>query len=185
MNEDYNELHDRNTGHRLRRRIMEAERMRSVIYYYSLEGNTENIVNRIVEGTQRDVCRLVAHRAYPKNGLKYFFGGMDVVLKRTPKLEPLSKRPESYDLIVLATPVWASSYVPAFRSFLKEHNLSGKKIILVATTSGGDASKCFEAMKASLGESDIVGEFTVKSPVADNAKEANDVVEKIRKRLSE
>jgi len=185
MNKDYNELHDRNTKRRLRHKTMEAERMRSVIYYYSLDGNTENIVNRIVEGTQRDVCRLVAQRTYPKNGLKYFFGGMDVVLKRTPKLEPLTQRPESYDLIVLATPVWASSYTPAIRSFLKEHNLSGKKIILIATTSGGDASKCFEAMKASLGESEVVGEFTVKSPVADNQKEANAVVEKIRKRLNE
>lgn len=165
--------------------IMEAQRMRSVIFYYSLEGNTENIVNRIVEGTQRDVCRLVAHRSYPKNGLKYFFGGMDVVLKRTPRLEPLTRRPESYDLIVLATPVWGGSYAPAIRSFLKEHNLSGKKIILVATTAGGDASKCFKAMKASLGESEIVGEFTVKSPVADNEKEANAVVEKIRKRLND
>ena len=159
--------------------------MRSAIYYYSLEGNTQKIVEQITEGTQRDVCRLVAHRTYPKNGLKYFFGGMDVVLKRTPKLEPLTMRPETYDLIVLATPVWADSYAPAIRSFLKEHNLSGKKIILIALTSGGDASKCFKAMKASLGESEIVGEFTVKSPVAGHAKAADAVVEKIRKRLGE
>lgn len=185
MKYDYNELHDRNTRCRLRRMIMEAKRMRSAIYYYSLEGNTQMIAEQIAEGTQRDVCRLVAERSYPKNGLKYFFGGMDVVLKRTPKLEPLTKRPETFDLIVLATPVWADSYAPAIRSFLKEHNLSGKKIILVATTSGGDAGKCFKAMKASLGESEVVGEYTVKSPVAENEKEANAVVEKIRKRLNE
>ncbi len=159
--------------------------MKSVIYYYSLDGNTQKIVEKIAAGTQWDVCRLVPHRTYPKNGLKYFFGGMDATLKRTPKLEPLTKRPESCDLIVLATPVWASSYAPAIRSLLKEHNLSGKKIILVATASGGDASKCFLAMKASLGESEIVGEFSVKSPVADNEAAANAVAEKIRKLISD
>jgi flavodoxin len=163
---------------------MEAERMKSVIYYYSLEGNTQSIAKRIAEGTKRDICRLVSKKSYPKNGLKYFFGGMDVTLKRCPKIEPLTKNPESYDLIVLATPVWASSFTPAIRSFLKDHNLSGKKIILVATTSGGDAGKCFTAMRAALGESEIVGEYTVKSPVADHEQAASAVVEKIRKQLN-
>lgn len=158
--------------------------MKSVIYYYSMEGNTQSIAERIAEGTTMDVCRLVSQKSYPKNGLKYFFGGMDVVFKRSPKLESLTKRPEGYDFIVLATPVWASSFTPAIRSFLKDHNLSGKKIILVATSSGGDADKCFKAMKASLGESEVVGEFVVKSPIAEHEQAAGTVVEKIRKRMS-
>lgn len=157
--------------------------MKAVIYYYSLEGNTLGIAERIAEGTSMDMCRLVPQKAYPTNGFKHFVGGMDVIFKRTPKLEPLSKRPEGYDLIVLATPVWASSFSPAIRSFLGDHNLSGKKIILVATSSGGNAGKCFKAMKESLGESEIMGEFVVKSPVADNEKAADAIVDSIRKRM--
>lgn len=56
---------------------------------------------------------------------------------------------------------------------------------LVATTSGGDAGKCFAAMRAALGESEVVGEFTVKTPVAANEAAAGAVVEEIRKRLNE
>ena len=67
-----------------------------------------------------------------------------VVLKKTPKLEPLNKRPESYDLVVLATPVWGGSYVPAIRSFLTEYNLSGKNVILVATAAGDNAMRDVE-----------------------------------------
>lgn len=155
--------------------------MRAVIYYYSLEGNTLSIAERIAEGTSMDVCRLVPQKAYPTNGLKHLIGGMDVIFKKCPKLNALTKRPEVYDLIILATPVWASSYTPAIRSFLVDHNLSNKKIILVATSAGGDAGKCFKAMKESLGESEIVGEFVIKSPVADNEKSANATVDAIRK----
>lgn len=87
---------------------------------------------------------LVVRRKYPKSGLKFLFVGMDVVLKKTPKLEPLNKRPESYDLVVLATPVWGGSYVPAIRSFLTEYNLSGKNVILVATAAGDNAMRDVE-----------------------------------------
>ncbi|NLT12543.1 MAG: flavodoxin [Clostridiaceae bacterium] len=157
--------------------------MKAVIYYYSLEDNTKRIAERIAEGTSMEVCRLIPQKTYPTNGLKFLFGGMDVIFKKTPKLESLSNRPEGYDFIVLATPVWASSFTPAIRSFLGDHNLSGKKIILVATSGGGDASKCFKAMREALGESEIVGEFVIKSPVADNENAADAVVDSIRKCL--
>lgn len=159
--------------------------MKSTVYYFSQDGNTKNIAERVAKGTSIDVCRLVSLKKYPQNGFRFFLGGMDATLKRCPKLEPLTMNPEGYDTIILATPVWASTFVPAIRSFLKNHNLSGRKIVLLATSSGGDADKCFKALRAMLGESQILGEFCVKSPVADHEKEADAVVEKVKKLLNE
>ena len=67
-------------------------------------------------------------------------------MKKKPELEAYDNNLD-YDLLVIGTPVWAGTFSPAIRTFLKENNLDGRKVALFACHAGGGADKCFEKFK--------------------------------------
>lgn len=154
--------------------------MKTVIYYYSLEGNTQWIAERISAGEMADLCNIIPYKEYPRSKLKYLIGGMGVLFGLEPQIAGLKFRPAEYDTIIIATPVWASSFVPPIKSFLSHYDLKDKNIILVATSSGGDASKCLKGMRGRLGQSRIIGEFGFVSPIRADSAEVSEQVSTIR-----
>ena len=46
--------------------------MKTLIVYYSLEGNTDYAANRIKEKTGADLLRLIPKKAYADKGIKKF-----------------------------------------------------------------------------------------------------------------
>lgn len=82
--------------------------MKTLIVYFSLEGNTEYAANRIKEKTGADLLRLIPKKAYADKGFKKFFrGGKSAVFKDKPNLEeydamgifndPLARKNEGTD----------------------------------------------------------------------------------------
>lgn len=69
--------------------------------------------------------------------MKYFRGGKQVMMKETPLLKPYNMDFDKYETIYIGTPVWAFTYTPAIRSFLKQTTLQNKKIVLFCTHEGG------------------------------------------------
>ncbi len=77
--------------------------MRSLIVYYSLEGNTEYAVNRIKEKTGFDELRLVPKKAYKDKGFsKFVWGGKSALMGEKPKLENYEVDLASYDRIIFS-----------------------------------------------------------------------------------
>ena len=98
--------------------------MKTLIVYYSLEGNTEYAANKIAEVCEFDTLRLVPVKEYPASGFKKFFwGGKSAVMAETPELEPYMFDADSYDRIVFGFPVWAGNVTPPIRTFVKENDL--------------------------------------------------------------
>lgn len=110
----------------------------TLVVYYSLEGNCELIANTIVQEIGCPVMRLI-----PKNDLdktrfsRFISGGKQVLMKTKPEIEPFTKNPDDFDLIIVGTPVWASSYVPAIRTFLSQAKISGKNVAFFCCHEGG------------------------------------------------
>ena len=122
------------------------ETMKAVVYY-SLQGNCEFVAAEIAKELDAKAIRLVPDVDPPKKGFGMFFkGGGMVFRKKTPNLVGFDFNADDYDTIVLCSPVWASSYVPAFRTFFSKVDLSGKKVAIVASSAGGDAVKMMDAM---------------------------------------
>ncbi|WVU10923.1 hypothetical protein V2B37_14960 [Natranaerobius thermophilus JW/NM-WN-LF] len=57
-------------------------------------------------------------------------------MKETPKLSSYEIQPENYDLLILGTPVWAGSYAPVIRSFIRNHFFQNQKFALFCTYRG-------------------------------------------------
>lgn len=137
---------------------------KSLVIYYSLEGNTKLIAKAVADTLHADLLELQLVKSIPNKGFfKFFWGGKQVMMKEHPELQPFSVKPAEYDLIVFGTPVWAGSYNPAFRTFFAQSPLKGKQIALFCCY-GGSAGRTFEALKAELPDNTFLGDIGFLNP---------------------
>lgn len=139
--------------------------MKTLIVYYSLEGNTKWAAEKLVARLDADTLRLVPRTAYPDKGFKKFLlGGKSAVMKETPELEPYNVDITQYGRVVLATPVWAGTLAPPLRTFILREDLTGKELALVASSMGGSPGKTFENLKTLLGVAGDIPALSLKDP---------------------
>ena len=148
--------------------------MKTLIVYYSLEGNTQYAAERIAAAIGAETLRLAPEKAYPDSGFKKFFwGGKSAVMAEKPKLQPYEFDPAAWDRIIIGFPVWAGNVTPPIRTFIKENDLRGKRIAAFACQSGAGAEKAFAKLKAALGVSALEAEMVLIDPKT-KPSEAND-----------
>lgn len=136
-----------------------------LIVYYSLEGNTEALVNAIQPIVNADVLKLSAKKEInPKGFMKYVWGGRQAVMKKLPELMPYDVDLEQYDTIIVGTPVWASTISPPIRSFFTENRVTGKDIAFFCTHEGGPG-KTLENFKALMKDNRVMMDLDIKSPL--------------------
>lgn len=141
--------------------------MSTIIVYYSLTGNVEWAVKRVAENLGADLLRLEPAKAYPDKGFKKFFwGGKSAVMAEKPTLIPYSFDAGRYDRVIFATPVWASTFTPPLRSFIRQNRdvLAGKSFAALLCFSGGGADKALEKLRAELGISEWIATLVLTDP---------------------
>jgi flavodoxin len=152
--------------------------MKTAVIYYSLEGNTRYLAEKIASAKGADLIELVPVETYPDKGFKKFlWGGKAAVMKDQPQLKPYSFDAGLYDTVVLCSPVWAGTMAPPLRTFLNTHNLSDKKIAIAATSAGGNAVKCIKQLFELSKSSSLIAELSIidpKSKPSDNKNAAID-----------
>lgn len=139
--------------------------MKAIVVYYSLEGNTKYVADHIKDNLGADTLRLEPVKEYPKgNASKYFWGGKSVVFGETPKLSAYEFSAAEYDVVIIGTPVWAGSFTPPIKTFLKENALLKNKVAFYACNSGGEADKCFDKLKKELSGCEVVATLSLADP---------------------
>lgn len=141
--------------------------MKSLIVYYSLEGNTEYAAEIIASEICADMLRVEPVKAYPKSGFKKFFwGGKSAVMEERPKLEPYAFQPEKYERVIFGFPVWAGNVTPPIRTFVQDNleTLKDKRIAAFACQSGAGADKAFRKLKAYLDIESMEAELVLIDP---------------------
>ena len=119
-----------------------------------MSGNTEWAAERIAARLGADLLRLEPLKAYPDKGFrKFFWGGKSAVMAETPKLEPYSFDASAYGRIIFGFPVWAGTFAPPLRTFIKENRLEGKRFAAFACQSGSGAEKAFAKLSALMSDS--------------------------------
>ena len=148
--------------------------MKTLIVYYSLEGNTDWAARRIADILGADTLRVYPVKAYPDKGFaKFFWGGKSAVMAETPALEAYAAPLEAYGRVIFGFPVWAGNVAPPIRTFVRENDLSGKRIAAFACQSGAGAEKAFSKLKAALGVDALEAELVLIDPKA-KPSEANE-----------
>lgn len=140
--------------------------MKNLVVYFSLEGNTKFVADEIANEADCDVLELKSKKQYSTGRIgKYFWGGRSVMMKEKPELINEIPDLESYDNIIIGTPVWCGTYTPPVSTFISSCEIKNKKIALFACHAGGGAEKCFENMKNELKDNDFIGEISFVNPL--------------------
>ncbi len=139
--------------------------MSVLIVYYSLEGNTKFIAEKIKETLDADVLELIPGKKYPTGGFtKYIWGVKSAVMGEEPKLVNAPAEFGKYDTLIIGTPVWAGTFAPPLKSFMSRNKITGKKIALFVCHGGGETDKCFTKFKDTLKGNTIIGEMNFIEP---------------------
>ena len=128
--------------------------MKTLVVYYSLEGNTELVAKQIQKRAGADLLKLVPKKAYKDKGLsKFLWGGKSAVMAESPELEDFSLDLSAYERIIFGFPVWASTFAPPLRTFVERYQpqLQGKKLVAFACQSGTGAEKAFAKLAKCIG----------------------------------
>lgn len=141
--------------------------MKTLIVYYSLEGNTDFAARKIAAILGADALRIEPVKAYPDSGFrKFFWAGKSAVMAETPALQPYRAALGDVDRVIFGFPVWAGNVAPPIRSFAKANDLTGKRVAAFACQSGAGAEKAFGKLKACLGVDALEAELILIDPKA-------------------
>ena len=131
--------------------------MKRIIVYYSLEGNTEYIADKLSDALGAGKLRLIPEKAYADKGFaKFFWGGKSAVMAEKPVLKPYDLNAD-FEEIIIGFPVWAGNITPPIRTFVSENKelLKGKRISVFACQSGSGAEKAFGKLRSLLETDDF------------------------------
>lgn len=121
-----------------------------LVIYYSQTGNTEFVANEIAQRLHAEVERIEAMNPYDGD----FRQTIERCMKEReegiiPDIQPVKSDISKYDVIFIGYPVWFGTYAPPVITFLKNTDLSGKKIVPFCTFgSGGLESSVIDLKKA-------------------------------------
>lgn len=151
--------------------------MKSLIVFYSFEGNTKFLAEALAEHMQADILELKPVKERESKGFsKFVWGGFQAVMKQKPELVPYEFRAADYDLIIFASPVWANTYAPPLRSFFENEDIIAKKVAYFYTHQGGH-SKMKEAFTEVLADNHLIGGIDLLTGKTDKMQNKQKLIE--------
>lgn len=156
--------------------------MNKLIVYFSYTGNTRKIANKIKESLNCDILEIETKIPYSKD--------YDEVVNNEQNQEASNHLPEikdinidlsKYDEVIIGTPVWWYRPAPAIRTFLKQYDLTGKKVKMFATNAGW-LGRTFKEIKSLCIGADIEDGFNIvfesySDKLVTDTKEINNWIE--------
>lgn len=123
----------------------------ALVVYYSRTGTTRGVAETLAERLNADIEEIVDRKR--RGGILGFMGGgKDSLLKKTADIDEPRRDPGEYGLVVIGTPVWASSMTPAIRAYIEQKAPALPDVAFFLTTGGSGIDKTFEKMAELCGK---------------------------------
>ena len=101
--------------------------MKRLIVFYSRSGHNRQLANELANKFDADIEEIIDLKN--RDGIiGWIIGGRDSMTKQLTKIKPIKKDPSKYDLIILVSPLWVGTAVPAVRQYITEHKDQLKNI---------------------------------------------------------
>ena len=125
--------------------------MKTLVVYYSRTGRTKKAAEELAKALQCDLEEIVdtANRAGP---LGWVTSVRESRGKKPAKIEPAKKDPSEFDIVVIGTPIWASSMSSPVRAYLIGNKDKLKNVAFFCTHGRSGAEKAFTEMESVCGK---------------------------------
>lgn len=155
-----------------------------LVIYYSLEGNTKDTAEKIADQMGADMLQLLPVHEYPKEGAKKFLvGGKAAVFGEKPELRVSEFDLTPYEMIIVGTPVWASTFAPPLRTFFTKNKITNQKTGFFVCEKGSGGEKCIAKMKELTGVSAIAAQMILIDPLQNPKPENEKTIEEFCRTL--
>ena len=148
-----------------------------VAYFsWSENGNTRNLANQIKQGTGADIFEIVPVNAYSTNYeecLEQARKEIDSNFK--PEIKGTVDNLESYDIILVGSPIWSGTIAPPVATFLSQNDFAEKTVLPFVTYGGGGPGKSMEDIKGLCPNATIIEVFSI---TGSNVNEAESDISK-------
>jgi flavodoxin len=125
--------------------------VKTLVIFYSRTGRTRKVAEQLSALLGADKEELLESES--RKGVKGFLmGGRDAWKGNLSKLGSQQNDPATYDLTVLAGPVWAFTMCPAIRTYLQANCEKIKRAAFICTQGGSGAVRAFAEMEKALGK---------------------------------
>ena len=125
-----------------------------LIVYYSRSGHTEKVVTKLAEILVADVEKLVDLKN--RQGIwGFIIGGKDASFKKLTHIEPVKYDAQDYELVIFATPTWASVVVPAVRTYIKQNQCKFNNTAFIVSQGGTCNGKIYKDLETLTGKSPL------------------------------
>ncbi len=154
---------------------------KTILIYYSFEGNTHFVATEIASRLGCDMLRIEPAQEIKSHGfMKYVWGGRQAFMKKTPPLKEYDLDTDAYDTFIVGSPVWAWTYSPPLRTFFSQNDIEGKNVVVFCCHEGGMGNTLKE-MEMAMKWNKFLAEADFKAPL----KNREQTIAKIEKLVSE
>ena len=146
--------------------------MKTLIVYFTRTGYTKKIVDKLQTELSADVEKITEEgsRHGPLGWLK---SGRQGSSKADVEIRPLEADPSSYELVVMASPVWSGNVSAPMRSFMKKYRDSLPETAVFLTHDSPDVTQAFADIDELLGKEPLArGDVNRQVIQADEKHEA-------------
>ena len=146
----------------------EAPKNKVLVLYYSQTSNTKTVAQEIANKLGADMEEIVAVNPYD--------GDFQATIARcneereqgiTPEIKPIVANLADYETIFIGYPVWYGTYAPPMGAFLKQADLSGKKIVPFCTFGSGGLDSSVKDLAKAQPNAEILPGYVVRAARVD------------------
>lgn len=135
--------------------------MKTLVAYFSVSGITANVAKLLAEAAGADLFEIKPAVPYTNADLNW----MDKKSRSTVEMQDKSSRPAiaapcsnlaDYDTIFVGFPIWWYVAPTIINTFLEKYDLTGRKIVLFATSGGSGFGNTVKELQPSAPGAEIV-----------------------------
>ncbi|MBD5138234.1 MAG: flavodoxin [Ruminococcus sp.] len=139
---------------------------KKLVAYFSASGVTADAAKKIAQSANADLYEICPEVSYTAADLDWQDKNSRSSVEmndRTfrPALADKNAKAEEYDMIFLGFPIWWYTAPTIVNTFLESYDISGKTIILFATSGSSGFDKAAADLKASVDDSTVIKEGIV------------------------
>lgn len=124
--------------------------MKALVVYYSRSGTTKKVADSISTMLKCDIEEIIDEKNR-KGIIGFIKSGRDAMKKSLTTIKPMKLDPANYDLVIIGTPIWASTFVPAVRAYI-ENNKDKIKAIGLFFSGGETSNNSISQMEELIGK---------------------------------
>lgn len=142
----------------------ERAKTRTLVAYFSRTGNTRVVAGLVHRAQDTDLFEIIPANPYPENYLETVAqarkesgsGYKPALASRVPRMA-------EYETVFLGFPIWGETAPPVIRSFLADHDLSGKKLIPFITHGGYGLGNSMSTLASLAPKAQLLTGFTMEA----------------------